>query len=139
MAITILDVQQATHNAASNTLALPAFAVDPSNGDTIIVAYSTWTTTGNQVAPTDSAGNTYTQIGTEVVHSKPEIISLWYAHNVVGGSSFVVTGHVTTNQHHTVIAWLISGDYDYNGDFTNAGGSGGTVKCCSIGPFCFIA
>lgn len=126
MAITIRDVQQATHNAGSNTLALPAFAVDPSNGDTIIVAYSTWTTTGNQLAPTDSAGNTYTQIGTEVVNSQPEILSLWYSHNVVGGTSFVVTGHLTGNQHHTAVAWLISGDLVYNSDFTSAGGGSGS-------------
>jgi hypothetical protein len=120
----IRDVRNNTHNNASNSLALPAFSPDPSNGDTIIVAYSTWTTTGNQLAPTDSTGaNTYVQVGTEVANGKPEIISLWYAHNITGGSSFVVTGHLTANQYHTACAWLISGDFTYNSDFKSNGGS----------------
>ncbi len=127
MAVTILDVQVATHDATTNTLALPPFAVNPSNGDTVIVAYAVWTTPNIQQAPTDSTGaNTYTRVGLEVVHGVPEIIGLWYAHNITGGSSFVVTGHLASNQYHTVIAWLISGDYIYNSDTVNAGGGGGT-------------
>jgi hypothetical protein len=127
MSILIRDVQQATHSAGANTLTLPPFAVNPVNGDTILVAYATWSSINNQAAPTDPAGNPYTRVGTEVVHGVPEILGLWYAHNIVGGSSFAVTGRLIGNQYHTVIAWLIAGDYTFNNDFVHNGGpSAGT-------------
>jgi hypothetical protein len=123
----ILDVQQGTHNTTTNALALPAFAVNPSNGDTIIVVYAMYGTANNQAAPTDTGGNTYTQVGTEVSHSGvPRFLGLWYTHNITGGSSFVVTGHLTANSYQTAVAWLVRGDRTYNSDFTTSGGSTGT-------------
>ncbi len=91
MSVTIVDVQKKT--GTGTTAVFPAFAANPSNGDTIVVAFAR-STSGAHGAPTDSQGNTYTQIGT-LQNAAPTdpYVSVWMAVNITGGSSFVVTGH----------------------------------------------
>lgn len=112
-------------------LALPAFAVDPVNGDTIVVMSAIYSSAAAAQAPTDNFGNTYVQIGSTIrqsVWNSNTGFALWYAKNIVGGSSFVVTDHANNNNHNAV-AWCLSGVdtiAPYNGDWVEAHGGGAT-------------
>lgn len=118
MGISIIDVKGASGNATSAQLA--AFAADPANGDTIVVSYGCYHGPTNHLAPTDTTGmNTYTQIGTINVHSSTNAQSLWYAKNIVGGSTFRVTCN-PNNSYFACEAWVLRGVSlnPYNGDFS---------------------
>lgn len=68
------------------------FAVDPIDGDTIIVAHIHDNNGGGEVsAPTDNYGNLYVHIDSVFGDSNFCAISVWYAKDVVGGSNFIVT------------------------------------------------
>lgn len=84
---------------AALTLALPAFAVNPANGDCIVVCQS-WFRAGseNSAAPTDTFGNTYTRVNAaDLIFGAFIGMAMWKAENIIGGASFVVTTRVATN------------------------------------------
>lgn len=120
--ITITDVQSAVH-ATATTYALPAFAANPSNGDTIVVGYGIYDSTVKTAPaiPTDSAGNTYVLIGSSPIPGSGwnQKVYLYYAKNVVGGASFVVTANPGVGSSpSSAVAWSLTGiDPDpYNAD-----------------------
>jgi hypothetical protein len=131
MAATIKAVQNCAGAGAgggSSLLAMGAFAANPANGDVIVVMQAEYNTASAAVAPTDSAGNTYTQIGTTVKQSVWNAntgMSYWAASNITGGSSFIVTVH-HTNNNHCAVAWCLTGvaASPYNSDWKeNHGGT----------------
>lgn len=116
MAISILDVRGVSGN--NTTFQLAAFAADPGNGDLIVVAYGQYHAS-SPLAPTDTAGNTYLQIGTTNVAASTNSQSLWYAKNITGGTNFRVT--VNPNGSYCACqAWAITGvgPNPYNSDFS---------------------
>lgn len=116
MAVSILDVRGISGN--NTTFQLAAFAADPQNGDLIVVAYGQYHAS-SPLAPTDTAGNTYVQIGTTNVAASTNSQSLWYAKNITGGTNFRVT--VNPNGSYCACeAWAITGvgANPYNGDFS---------------------
>lgn len=117
--IQIEDVQHTIYSSGSR--AMPAFVNDPIAGDTIVVCYAnsgSGSQAGDPVAPTDSGGNTYTLLGGETNGSGFTGAFMWYAANIVGGSSFVVTGNMT-GASFVAIGVLLHGTNasPYNGDF----------------------
>ena len=65
-------------------------------GDLVVVAVSSWNSSTSQVSSvTDNKGNAYTRV-VDVAGAANEPLSIWYAKNVVGGSSFAVTVNVST-------------------------------------------
>ena len=120
--ILVVDVQ---HAAGNHPTALPAFASDPQAGDTIVVGLASWDPAAI-VAPTDSAGNAYTLIGT--IASPANItVSLWVAQNILGGAAFVVTNHQSASSSTTdAVAWLLRGvaAAAYNADWHGASAAG---------------
>ena len=114
-----------------------AFPTNPVSGDTIVVFMSTFASGGNtSQAPTDNKSNTYTQIGTTTTILAGTVgLSLWYSSNITGGSSFMVTGHVSATATVTVIATCLAGTAvptSYNSDSVSATSAGGANP--SIGP-----
>lgn len=111
----IRDVKGASGNAASVLLA--AFASDPVNGDTIVVAYGQYHSSA-PLAPQDPYGNTYVQIGTTNVASSSNSQSLWMAKNIIGGPNFRVTCR-PNGSYFACEAWALTNvDIDpYNNDF----------------------
>lgn len=112
------------HTGSGTSVATSAFATSPVTGDTIVVFEFTGAISNTHQAPTDTAGNTYTQIGTTLNGSQG--LSLWKCENCTGGSSFVVTGHLSGVDQLTVIAWCLSGAQtptSYNGDSVGTTGS----------------
>lgn len=104
---------------SGSSVACTAFATNPQNGDSIYVWMSTFITGGvTHQAPTDTFSNTYTQIGTTQAGASGNFhLSLWLATNITGGSSFVVTGHVSLiGTTITVIATCLDTNVAYNGD-----------------------
>lgn len=111
---TVVDVQQATGSLVTS-VQTPAFASSPTTGDLIVVAMSTWDNGGSggsgasvHSAPTDTAGNTYVQIGSQI-HSasgSSNQCSMWACVGATGGSTFRVTSH-QTSAYATVIAWCV--------------------------------
>ncbi len=133
MAITILDVQQvAGHNTV---LALPAFAVNPVAGDTVIVFQSIGFGNQASTAPTDSTGsNTYTIIGSRSAIGATFVTEAWMSTLTAGGSSFVVSVHTSSTADFSAIVWLLSGTLTFNSDFVKAGGIGDSAATITGGP-----
>jgi len=130
MAITIVDVKSGSGQATSAQLA--AFASNPVTGDTVVVGIAMFSS-GTINAPTDTAGNTYTQIGTtQNAPSTQLYMGLFYAKNITGGSTFRVTISFNASHHYAVVAWVLHGvdANPYNGDwvthtaFSNAPNAG---------------
>ncbi len=107
---TIIDVQQITGaGAAVTSVQTPAFAANPVTGDLILVAVASWQIGGGLThnAPTDTAGNTYAQIGTTVsILGGNDQISLWGCVNATGGSTFRVTS-TTASAYRAAVAWCV--------------------------------
>lgn len=117
MAIEIQDVKSAFGNAS--TVQLAAFAVDPVPGDIVVVGYGNYHST-SPLAPVDTAGNTYSQIGTDNDHASTNSQSMWLSQITIGGSTFRVTCK-PNGTHFACEAWLIRGCKSvgaYNGDFS---------------------
>lgn len=106
---------------------LNAFATDPISGDCIVVFMHTLYATNSptHLAPTDTASNTYTQIGSTLTQENPpgsyHKLSMWYSQNITGGASFVVTGHASAGglgNGVILMAWALTGvsPTAYNGD-----------------------
>ena len=98
-------------NSGANKLVLPAFGFWPRAGDLIVVAVSA----RNQglVAPTDSAGNTYTLVASSTFGLSPlDALGLYYAKNVSTTSPFVVTANGTTQG---APSYLSASAFEYTG------------------------
>lgn len=122
------------HTGSGTSVATTAFGTNPVTGDTLVVFEITGGVVTHQ-APTDTASNTYTQIGTTI--GGGPLISMWRKENCSGGSSFVVTGHVNTATQVTVIAWCLSGasiPTSYNGDTAAATASTANPASGSSSP-----
>jgi hypothetical protein len=138
MAITFQDCQSGTGGGGTTAPACGAFSVNPAANDLIVVGHGTWNNALAQTAPTDSGGNTYSQIGTtqrQNVTGGVAGMSMWYTKVVTGGSSFVVTGHVPASTNSGIIALLFRGidtSAPYNGDWVGAIVTAGTPK--TVGP-----
>jgi hypothetical protein len=105
---------------------LPAFSVNPAAGDCIVVFYAPYgNTVTSLTAPSDSQGNTYTQIGS-TQNSAPSGLgtvpglAVWVAKNVAAGATTVTRPAGDDNPTlSTTVVWLLTGvDPDpYNGDW----------------------
>lgn len=85
---------------SAGSIALPAFGVNPANGDTIVVCQAWFSSTAGLTssAPTDTAGNTYTRVGAaDLTWGANLYLAMWKAENIVGGSAFVITLHVSNS------------------------------------------
>jgi hypothetical protein len=125
---TIRDVKSASGQASSIQLA--AFSSNPVNGDCIIAVAGRYQSAGLSVfLPTDTAGNTYIQLGTTKVSSGNNTLSMWMAKNITGGSTFRVTGSWQGASHFAFIAWVLTNvDKDpYNSDWIGTTGSATSV------------
>lgn len=135
MSLAILDVQSGFNNTASTQL--PAFAVNPSNGDLIVVGVSVFNRGAATVAVTDTAGNTYTRVGGPLLDNAgiPGTIALFYAQNITGGSTFRVTLTLSVLHGHAFAAFLITGAavVAFNGDNVSASGATSTTPIL-LGP-----
>jgi hypothetical protein len=131
VAIEIIDVQKKWGAGSPN--AFPAFAVDPVAGDMIIAGYGCWNSPASHAAPTDTAGNTYVQIGATIVQGSASC-SMWYSKNVVGGSPLTVTGNPSTG-HFGMSVWCVRGlkPDPYNSDLVTATGTNPTTNP-TVGP-----
>lgn len=122
MAITVPEAQQGTSGSNVTTLASGTFATSPSVGDAIVVFVGTeGSGTITHTAPTDSAGHTATQIGSEQASAGNYQLSAWIFENLTTGTglgSYKVTGHWTSASG-TIIAVRVAGQLtpvSYNGD-----------------------
>lgn len=88
------------------TLAQPV-----TSGNTVIVAVSNYqSANANTASVTDNKGNTYTKIVTNpTAVSGNNQISLWYATNVAGGSSFTVTATSSATSYLSIAAHEYAG------------------------------
>lgn len=128
MAITIKDIKKDS-GAGDRTLA--AWSTNPAVGDIIVVQYSMFGGTKSPTVPTDTQGNTYTQIGTQSGGANTQIVMYM--------AKVTTAGATTTTAHGTwtfagVVAWLISGPFStnpYSGDFLTAFASTTSV---TVGP-----
>lgn len=121
MSWTIVDVQSGQVSTA-NSLQLPAFASNPVANDLIVVGYSNWnSTTRPLLTPSDTGGNTYSLVGSQLATSAAANLAVYTGPVVTGGASFRVTGNSTANTAElSVEAWLLretAGTPIYNGDF----------------------
>lgn len=129
---TIVDVKSTSGHAAS--LQAAAFATDPANADAVVVCLSVYQLSGATInAPTDTAGNTYTQIGTTITGANGSI-SMWLAKNITGGASFRVTGNLSAVRYFAMVAWALTGvgADPYNGDWANRTGA---TDSADAGPY----
>lgn len=120
MAITVPEAQQGKTGSLVTSLATGAFATSPSVGDLIVVFCATEAGGSTHTAPTDSAGHTATQCGSESSASG-EQLSVWRFENLTTGTglgSYVVTGHFGTAASATIIAVRVTGNAAaaYNSD-----------------------
>lgn len=99
MAIAVAEAQQGKTSASVTSLPTGTFATPPAAGDLILVAQCTGTPV-THTAPTDSAGHTAVQIGSQVDSgAASNAITLWKFENLTTGtglSSYIVTGHWTS-------------------------------------------
>lgn len=141
MAITIRDVQQGT-GSSTTSAQTAAFASNPVSGEAILVSCAAWRSGAGLAviqAPTDTAGNTYIQVGSTLRHpvQTSQHLALFYAQNITGGASFRVTMHTDVAVYGVVIAWALSGVPTsglYNNDAVSAQGSSTTVSSGPTSP-----
>lgn len=127
MPISILDVKSGSGTAISRQLA--AFAVNPSAGDLILVGVAMFQF-GSINLPTDTAGNTYVQIGPlQQAMTSNCYLAMFYAKNIVGGALFKVSISFNTSHAYAAVAWAVTGaDLNpYNGDFVARAATGTAV------------
>lgn len=125
------------HTGSGTSQATSAFGTSPVTGDTVVVFEISAGPGPVHQAPTDTASNTYTQIGTSTSDPDGQIISVWRKENCTGGSSFAVTAHIDTASQLTVIAWCLSGantPTSYNGDSVGANGNGANPASGTSSP-----
>lgn len=99
MSVTVKSTTGTQITVAAITMALPAFVVNPGNGDTIVVCQAWFlSSSSNTAAPTDSAGNTYTRVNpSDIIWGAFTGVTMWKAENIIGGSSFIVTVRMAVN------------------------------------------
>lgn len=134
-AVGVVDVQS-TFETNATTKALPAFGTNPSNGDTVVVAYSmqNYANFTSKLVPTDNFGNTYALLSA-LQGGSTNGIAVYYAENIVGGASFVVTARPNqTAENWTAVAWCITGVSRYNGDLKSAGAGFGAIATGTSSP-----
>lgn len=149
MSLTIRDVQQVVGaaQAASTSQQCPVFATNPETGDCIVVFTFTYYPTGwvgtlVHAAPTDTAGNVYLPLSSQLYLSGSGLrISMWIAQHAVGGSNFKVTVNTVpltsppaTSRYAFFLsgkAWAITNPggagLNYNGDAASSTGTGTTA------------
>ena len=128
----IVDVQSTNNGMATGTYSVGPFLTNPNVGDTIVVCTWVQGSPVSAVAPTDTLGNTYTQIGTNATSPGDGFgfPVTWAAVSIATGSCTISS--VNTNRA-MAIAWLISGAGVYNGDYQSALSTGGVAAIAS-GP-----
>lgn len=124
----IIDVRSTTGSGVA--VQLPAFSADPVDGDTVVVFYNVFQPTGlTPTVPTDTEGNTYDQIGANVVHAGGfSGGGMYYAKDIAGGSAFRVTCN-PGGSFWECCAIVVRGldANPYNGDWTFATGVANTL------------
>ncbi len=142
MAVAVAEAQQGLSSANVTSLATGTFATSPNVGDAVVV----FVTTGTKVthtAPTDSAGHTASQIGSEQSSSASGAaggLSFWIFENLTTGTglgSYKVTAHWPSASG-TVIAVRVTGQLtptSYNGDIVQSSLTAQTSSTNpSVGP-----
>lgn len=90
-----VEVQDLT-GSSFTTLATAAFVATA--GNLIVIGLGQDTNTTRPSSITDTAGNTYTRVvGADATPGSLDLITLWYAFNITGNASNVVTAHWAGN------------------------------------------
>lgn len=88
----IVFINAAGGNATTSASTVASNALSVSAGNTLIVCVTNYTSNGAVVTGiTDTAGNTYTRCGATVGGDAQHTQEIWYASNVIGNASNVVT------------------------------------------------
>jgi hypothetical protein len=121
MGLAVAEVQQGKTGSTVTTLAATVFTTSPNVGDLIVVFVATEAgTLPSHTAPTDSAGHTATQVGSQQ-SGGIEGLSVWVFENITVGtglSSYIVTAHWGTSSG-TLVVVRVTGNNtptSYNGD-----------------------
>lgn len=126
MSFTFRNVQKASENGpglspADGTHIAITFP-STTAGDSILIAQTFYVGSGTPVTPTDTQGNAYNQIGSQVIAAgdTSRRISLFLANNIVGGANNVVTArHTTGASWRGLEGWCVENNLSYNGDFAS--------------------
>lgn len=129
----IAFVQSTTGTNTATPTVTTAFGASVTTGNLIVISVSNDSgLTGQITSITDTGGNTYTLIGTELAGSS--VLGMYYAKNVTGGASFTVTvnwSEVSTGRV-TVVAQEFSG-CDTSSPLDQTAGTGATGTAVDTG------
>jgi hypothetical protein len=109
----------AANGGAVNATTISAAAINATTGNFIVVGFSSYQgAAGVVTGVTDTAGNTYQQAGSDESADGTHHASVWYAENITGNASNVVTGTYTGSSAYRCIVVAqfsgvaLSGSYD---------------------------
>ena len=102
MAIAFVNANASNNTAAATTIASGALAT--TTGNAIFVAISAYSSNGTVTGVADTAGNTYVRAGNEEGGDATHKASVWYALNITGNASNVVTATYTGSSAYRCIA-----------------------------------
>lgn len=90
MAIAFVNRANDGNTAGATTMAAPATSHTTGNA-LIAIVYSTWASAASDSTVADTAGNTYTPVAAGVVQQGNNAVEIFYAYNITGHASNVVT------------------------------------------------
>jgi hypothetical protein len=126
MALAAQGSAKGTNQTGTSITSLASSAVSVTAGWLAVVVCRTG---GNVThsAPTDTAGNTYVQIGTTIGVASNDYLSLWYCASCAAQVNNVVTGHWGSSAYCSILVGYISGaaaaPLDKNASNTGSGTS----------------
>lgn len=94
MAIALVNTTSGTNDASAGSLG--ATAASHTAGNLIVVGVA-WSNTVNVSSVTDTAGNSYTSTGQKADHISSDFVEVFYAKNITGNASNVVTANFSAN------------------------------------------
>lgn len=100
---------------ANTTSVTCTFTTSPSAGNTIIVGCMA-ATTGDALSVTDTAGNTYTAVGSSILTTTNVRMNVFYAKNIIAGAPLAID--CTDNG--SLATWVQAAVHEYNGLDTEA-------------------
>jgi len=125
MALSRVNTTSGTADAGATTL--PATAANHTTGN-LIVAFVFWSNNVNANNPTDTAGNTYASTGFKASFSTTDHVEIFYAKNITGNASNVVTANYSASAtFRRIIVHQYSGA-DTTAPFTAGEGNQATVN-----------
>ena len=101
MAITLVNSAVTNDATAATTIASAAF--NATTGNAVLVGVSAYDTDGVVTGVTDTAGNTYVRAGSDEGLDATHHMSVWYALNITGNASNVVTATYTGSSAYRIL------------------------------------